>query len=145
MRIRFFILLALAPLLLDGCAAYRKMSRNEDCEKIIKNYNRMIRWQEAEKASIALVDKKQRPEYDKAAESMRRRGVTIADYRVLAQECLGEKKKAQSTVEFDYFIMPDNRMKTVTDRQSWILREENPAEPDLGEGWKLTSPFPDFK
>jgi len=145
MRITFVILLALAPLFLDGCAAYRKMSRNEDCEKVIKNYNRMLRWQEVEKASIAFVDKKLRPDYDKTAESIRRRGVTVADYRVLAQECRGDRNTAESTVEFDYFILPDNRMKTITDHQSWIFREENPVEPDLGEGWKLTTPLPAFK
>jgi len=145
MRIQLVFVLVMMPLLLNGCAAYQKMSRNEDCETVIKNYNRMIRWQEVEKASIAFVDKKLRPDYDKTAESLRRRGVTVADYRVLAKECLGEKKKAESTVEFDYFILPDNRMKTITDHQSWIFREENPAEADLGEGWKLMSPLPAFK
>ncbi len=145
MRVQIVLVLVLIPLLLNGCAAYQKMTRNEDCEKVIKNYNRMIRWQEAEKASIAFVDKKIRPDYDKTAESLRRRGVTMADYRVLAQECLGEKKTAESTVEFDYFVLPDNRMKTLTDRQSWIFREESPVEPELGEGWKLITPLPDFK
>jgi hypothetical protein len=105
----------------------------------------MIRWQEAEKASIAFVDNKLRPVYDKTAESIRRRGVTVADYRVLAQECLPDKLKAESTVQFDYFVMPDNRMKTVTDHQNWIFQEENPTDPDRAEGWKLISPLPEFK
>lgn len=145
MRTRLLMLLVLATLLLNGCAAYRKMNRNNDCEKAIKNYNRMMRWQEAEKAAIVFVDKKQRPDYDKKAENLRRRGVTMADYRVLAQECLADKKKAEATVEFDYFTLPDNRMRTVTDRQVWIFYEEHPDFPDRDEGWRLTSPMPDFK
>ena len=145
MRVQLVLVLVLIPLLLNGCAAYQKMTRNEDCEKVIKNYNRMIRWQEAEKASIAFVDKKKRPDYDKTAESLRRRGVTMADYRILSQECLAEKKTAEATVEFDYFVLPDNRMKTITDRQNWIFREDNAEDTDLGEGWKLITPLPDFK
>jgi hypothetical protein len=145
MRIPGTLILVLTPLLLNGCATYKRINRNEECEKVIKNYNRMIRWQEAEKASIAFVDKKLRPVYDKTAESIRRRGVTVADYRVLAQECLPDKLKAESTVQFDYFVMPDNRMKTVTDHQNWIFQEENPTDPDRAEGWKLISPLPEFK
>jgi len=145
MRVQLVLMLALTTLLLNGCAAYKKVSRNESCEKIIKDYNRMIRWQEAEKASIVFVDKNKRPVFDRTAESLRRRGITIADYRILAQECLVDNKKAESTVEFDYFILPDYRLKTVTDRQHWVFNEENPAEPDLDEGWKLISPLPEFK
>lgn len=145
MRLMLLLLLALTSLLLNGCASYQNMNRQEECEKTIKNYNRMIRWQEAEKASIVFVDTKQRPAFDKGAELLRRRGVTMADYRILAQECLPGKMKAEATVEFDYFVLPDYRLKTVTDRQNWIFREEAPAESAPGTGWKLTSPLPDFK
>jgi uncharacterized protein YceK len=145
MRIMLLLLFVLTSLLLNGCASYQKMNRQEECEKTIKNYNRMIRWQEAEKASIVFVDTKQRLVFDKGAELLRRRGITIADYRILAQECLPDKMKAEATVEFDYFVLPDYRLKTATDRQSWVFREQNPAEADPGTGWKLISPLPDFK
>jgi len=145
MRILLPLLLVLTPFLLNGCASYQKMNRLDECEQAIKNYNRMIRWQEAEKASILFVDTKQRPAFDKAAELLRRREVTMADYRVLAQQCLPDKMKAEATVEFDYFVLPDYRLKTATDRQSWIFREDHPAESDAGKGWKLISPLPDFR
>jgi hypothetical protein len=145
MRFKFYALLLLAPLVLDGCSAYKNMNRQEDCDKIIKDYNKLVRWQEAEKASIAFVDEKQRPDFNKAVEKNRRRGLSIADYRILAKQCMSDKKKAESTVEFDYYILPDNRLKTITDHQIWIYREETDKEPDLGEGWKLTSPLPEFK
>ncbi len=145
MNIRNWVLLIAIPVMLNGCAAYKNMNRKEDCDKMIKQYSRMIRWQEAEKTSMLFVDSKQRVEYNKAAESLRRRVVSIADYRILAHQCLPEQKKAEATVEFDYYIMPDNRLKTLTDHQTWIFYEENSAEPDMAEGWKLTSPLPDFK
>ncbi|MBV5349962.1 hypothetical protein JZU71_02035, partial [bacterium] len=101
--------------------------------------------QEPEKASLAFVDEKQRPDFNKAVEKLRRRGLSMADYRILAKQCMSDKKKAESTVEFDYYVLPDNRLKTVTDHQTWIYREGNDKEPDLGEGWRLTSPLPEFK
>lgn len=145
MRIKLLLLLVAAPLLFSSCAAYKNMNRQEDCDKMIKDYNRMVRWQEAEKASFAFVDEKQRPAYNKAIEQLRRRGLSMADYRILTKQCKADKKKAEATVEFDYFVLPDNRLKTVTDHQSWIFIEENPAEPELKEGWRLVSPLPEFK
>lgn len=144
-RLRVFLFLLLVPLVLNGCAAYQNMNRRETCDKSIKDYTKLVRWQEAEKAAIAFVDAKQRPSYDKTAESLRRRNVTIADARILAQQCLSEKRTAEATVEFDYFILPDNRLKTLTDRQVWIFRESTKEDPDQGDGWKLASPLPDFK
>lgn len=145
MRLKLYALLLLVPLILGGCAAYKNMNRQEACDKMINDYSRMLRWQEAEKASIVFVDAKKRPDFDKTAEKLRRRGISIADYRILAKECMSNKKKAEATVEFDYYILPDNRLKTLTDHQTWIFREESPAEPELAEGWKLTSPLPEFK
>lgn len=145
MKIALSILLVACSLLFGGCATYRNMDRQENCTKSIKDYNKMIRWQEAEKAAIAFVDAAQRPEFDATAETLRRRNVSIADYRILAHQCSAEHKKAEATVEFDYFILPDNRLKTLTDHQRWVFREKNEADPDLIEGWKLTTPLPSFK
>lgn len=138
-------LLLLLPVVLNGCAAYQNMNRREACDKSIKDYTKLVRWQEAEKAAIAFVDPKQRSVYDKAAEILRRRHVSIADARILAQQCQIEKRSAEATVEFDYFILPDNRLKTLTDRQVWVFRESTKEDPDQGDGWKLTSPLPEFK
>ena len=145
MRIRLFALLLIAPLLFGGCAAYKTMNRQENCDKVMKDYSRMIRWNEAEKIGMALVGPKQRAAFDKTAESIRRRGVSMVDYRILAKQCMSEQKKAEATVEFDYFILPDNRLKTITDHQTWIFLEENPQDPTAGEGWKITSSLPEFK
>lgn len=145
MQFKAVALVSLVLLILNGCTTYRNMTRQEDCDKVVKGYSRMIRWNEAEKAALAFVDQPLRDSFSKSAESMRRRNVNMADMRILASECKGEKKSAEATVEFDYYMMPDNRLKTVTDRQKWIFREEDPKNPDLGEGWKLITPFPDFK
>lgn len=145
MHLKSIALLGAGLLFLNGCAAYTNMTRKDDCEKAIKAYNRMVRWQEPEKAGMAFVDHTQREAFAQRAEIMRRRNLNMADMRILASECKAEQKTAEATVEFDYYMLPDNRLKTVTDRQKWIFREENDKQPELGEGWKLLSPFPEFK
>lgn len=145
MHFKRFAVLLLVSMVLHGCSLYKRMNRQEDCDHMIKDYNRLVRWQEAEKASIAFVYEKRRPTYNKSIEQLRRRGLSMADYRILSMQCMSDKKRAEATVEFDYYILPDNRLKTVTDHQTWIYQEANDQEPDLGEGWKLMSPLPEFK
>ena len=145
MRLNLIVLSGIAILLLNGCAAYKEMTRQEDCDKVLKTYSRMIRWNEAEKAALFYADQQQRDSFSKAAETMRRQNINMADMRILASQCRADLKTAEATVEFDYFMLPDNRLKTITDHQKWVYREENPQKPELEEGWKLMTPLPDFR
>lgn len=143
MSVRILTALVVVPLLLSGCASYRNYNRGESCEKAIKDYSKMVRWLELEKAAISVADKGQRDAYAQAAESIRRRGITMVDVRLLAQECRPERGTAEAAAEYDYFVMPDNRLRTVTDRQKWVYRQDEADE--QVPGWKLTSPPPVFK
>lgn len=127
-------------LLCASCATMRNKNILETCEKSIKDYNRMLRWQELETAGMVFIEPEQREEFLKVAESIRKRGVTITDYRIRTQECLPEKGTAEALTEFDYYILPSNRIKTLTYHQSWDYRAigENKA-------WKLKDGLPDFK
>ena len=143
MPIRLFALLVMLPLLFCGCSAYSKYGRGEDCERTIKDYSKAVRWLELEKAALTMVDKEQREAYVQAADQIRRRGVTMVDFRILGQHCRPEQGTADAIMEFDYFVMPDNRLKTASDRQKWVYREE-PTD-DQVPGWKLISPPPSFQ
>lgn len=143
MLIRLCTLLMMVPLLACGCSTYSKYGRGEECERTIKDYSKAVRWLELEKAALSMADKEQREAYAQAAEQARRRGVTMVDFRILAQECRPEQGTADAIMEFDYFVMPDNRLKTATDRQKWVYREA-PTD-DQAPGWKLTSPPLQFK
>jgi hypothetical protein len=107
-------------------------------EKSLRSYNRMLRWQEVESAGMTYMDQGQRDEFMQAAESLRRRGVTMTDFRILSFECLSEQKTGDAVTEFDYYILPSNRIKSITYRQKWIYKE------DLSL-WKLTSGLPAFE
>ena len=127
-------------LLASSCATMRNKNIREECEKSIKGYNRMLRWQELESAGMVYIEQEQRDEFFKAAESLRKRGVTITDYRIRTMECLPEKGTAEVLAEFDYYILPSNRIKTKTYKQSWDYRQ-------IGEQkfWKLKSGLPLFE
>lgn len=141
------IVMSLAcPLLLSGCfASYGSSGKLETCERAIKQYNTMLRWQEGEKAAQVFVEDSQREGYAQAISAMRRRGVSIADLQILTQQCLPDQQQAQATVELYYLFPADSRLKMVTDHQRWIFSKESVKAGDPGQGWKLVSPLPDFK
>ena len=98
----------------------------------------MLRWQEVENAGMTYIEPEQRDEFMKGAESLKRRGVTLTDFRILTFECLPERKSGDVVAEFDYYILPSNRIKSVTYRQKWVY------EDDL-DSWKLKSGLPAFE
>lgn len=129
-------LLLLCCLTMTACVS--EMGLRDEFEKSMRAYNRMLRWQEVENAGMTYIDKEQRDEFMRKAESLKRRGVTLADFRILTFECLPDKKTGDVVAEFDYFILPSNRIKTVTYRQEWVYQ-------DLLKSWKLKSGLPTFE
>jgi len=113
-----------------GCASGRAGSR-EEFEKNMKGYNRMLRWHEVENAGMVFLEPELREAFMKSAAALKRRGVTITDYRILTSECLPEKGSAEVIAEFDYYVIPSNRVKTLTYRQLWSYREEGDQK-----GWR---------
>src|SRR6185369_13024355 len=102
MRFITFRILLVLGLLTVSCAAMKNKEIREECEKSIKDYNRLLRWQEVESAGLIYIEPELREEFFKAAESLRKRGVTITDYRIRTQECLPEQGTGEALTEFDY-------------------------------------------
>lgn len=127
-------------LMLGGCAMARNSRLQEDFEQKMKGYNKMLRWHEVENAGMLYLQPKLRDEFMKTAEEIKKRGVTITDYRIVTFSCRPEQRSADVVVEFDYYALPSNRIKTITYRQKW---EYDPA--DGGEAWQLTTPLPKFE
>jgi len=126
---------------IDSYVEKVKMAKlNEECEKSIKDYNKLLRWREIETAGMLYMDREQRDEFLKNAEGIKKRGVTITDYRILTTECLAEKKTADVVVEFDYYTLPSNRIKTLTYRQDWKY-----VDTDEKKGWLLKTVVPEFE
>lgn len=136
MRVLRLGLLLVCCLMVTACVSDSGL--REEFEKSMRAYNRMLRWQEVEAAGMTYIDKDQRDEFMSQAESLRRRGVTLADFRILTFECLPDKKTGDVVAEFDYFILPSNRIRTVTYRQEWVYQ-------DPVKSWKLKSGLPPFE
>lgn len=138
MRFAKLGLLLLCCLLLGACATNAAI--REEFEKSVKGYNQMLRWQEVEAAGMTYMEPELREAFMKSAEDIRKKSVTITDYRILASECLPDKGSASATAEFDYYILPSNRIKTLTYQQQWSYEKNNGKK-----GWLLKSGLPPFE
>ena len=130
--------LLLCCLAMTACATGKGV--REEFELSMKSYNRMLRWQEVENAGMLYLEPEQREIFVKSAEEIKKKGLTFTDYRILTSECLPEKNSGSVVAEFDYYIMPSNRIKTVTYHQNWTYREINEKK-----SWKLKSGLPAFE
>ena len=99
----------------------------------------MLRWQEVVGAGQMYMEPEGRETYLTTAESMRRRGVTITDFRILTMEMLSDKKRGDVMVEFDYYALPSYRIKTLTYKQDWVYRDV-----DDKKSWRVKSALPPF-
>lgn len=111
----------------------------EEFDKSSKGYNKMLRWREVENAGMAYMDPDLRDAFMASAEDFKKREVVITDYRILTTECIPEEKRAEAIVEFDYYILPSNRIKTLTYREKW-----NYLDTEEKRGWQLKSNLPVF-
>jgi hypothetical protein len=129
----------LVLLMLCSCAYTEQAKIREEFDQSMKGYNKMLRWREVEGAGMVYMDPELRAAFMKTAEDLKKRGVTITDYRILTSECLPEKKTAEVVAEFDYYALPSNRIKTLTYRQEWVY-----LDTEQKKGWQLKSALPAF-
>ncbi|MDD2272346.1 MAG: hypothetical protein PHP95_09180 [Desulfuromonadaceae bacterium] len=128
--------LCIVCLMLAACATQTSLS--EEFDRSVKAYNRMLRWHEIESAGMTYIDPELRDEYLKQAESLKKRGLSFTDFRILSARYVPEKKTGDAVAEFDYYLLPSNRVKTVSYRQAWVYTESS-------KKWKLMSGLPDFE
>lgn len=130
--------LSLCCLLLAACLPAKGI--REELEISAKEYNRLLRWKEIDSAGPLFVVPEGREQYMTAANSIKKRSVMITDYRILSMEFIEEQRRGDVIVEFDYYTLPSNRIKTLTDKQDWVYRENGHAK-----SWKVKSPLPAFE
>ncbi len=132
-------LLLLCCLMSAACSVPNSTIR-EECEKSMKAYNKMLRWHEIEGAGMTYLEPELRDDFLKAAADIKKRDVTITDFRILTTECLPDKGTGEAVAEFDYYILPSNRIKTQSYRQEWVYRDI-----DEHKSWKVKSALPPFE
>lgn len=128
----FFCIMCLA---LGACAT--QASVGEGFERSVKAFNRLLRWHELENAGMTYIDPVLRETYIKQAEQLKKRGLTVTDFRILSSRYLPETKSGDVIAEFDYYMLPSNTVKTISYRQDWVYQED-------AKSWKLRSGLPTF-
>jgi len=132
-------IILLCCLMTAACSAPNSTIQ-EDFVKNMKIYNKMLRWHEIESAGMIYLTPEQRDEFRKAAADIKKREVTITDFRILTTDCLPDKGTGEVVTEFDYYILPSNRIKTLSYRQEWVYREF-----DGHKSWKVKNSLPVFE
>jgi hypothetical protein len=120
------------------CTKVNNLNAMNDFEKSAKKYNQMLRWHELDMAGLAFADESLKEAYAERAKAAK--GVKIADYRVVLQECAPETKTAKVVLDIDYYIPPSVTLKSVEDVQRWEYVDINDKKT-----WKLKSLLPEFK
>lgn len=128
----------LSCLLTVACANHSGI--REEFEKSVKEYNRMLRWHEVATAGMLYMVPEEREAFSAAAGKINRKDLNITDYRILTMECFAEKGSGNAAVEYDYYILPSNRIKTLTYKQEWTYLDSGDKK-----AWKLKSGLPSFK
>lgn len=131
------VIVCVVCLTLAACAS-SQTGLSDEFDRSVKAYNRLLRWHEIESAGITYIDPEIREEYLKQADILKKRGLSITDYRILSSRYLPEKKTGDVITEFDYYILPSNRVKTISYRQDWMYQKEISS-------WKLKSGLPPFE
>ena len=130
------IFLCIVLMMLTGCATQTGLI--EEFDRSVKAYNRLLRWHEIESAGMTYIDPDLREEFLKRADILKKRGLSVTDFRILSTTYLPEKRSGDVVAEFDYYILPSNRVKTISYRQEWVYLENI-------KSWKLKSGLPAFE
>jgi hypothetical protein len=138
MKTIYLLTLSALLFMLASCQSIHNKNVAQDFDKGSRSYFRMVRWSELDKAPLYFVDDKLRKEFEKRVKESK--DVQITDYRVKSIECRPEKGEAEVTVEWDYYIPPAVKLKTVEDPQKWRYVEEKEKK-----GWMLMTLYPEFK
>jgi len=136
MRIDRTASLLLLLLLLSGCRnPYLVVQRFDDT---YREYNQLVRWQEHQNACLSFADPSVADEC--LARAGAAKGASMADYRVKGIDVDPAKGTATVRVEFDYYVLPSPRLKTLEDVQEWRYEEV-----DGTERWRIVTPLPEFR
>lgn len=136
MRLLAFGILIFSSLILSACASGTGLS--DELERSVKSFNRLLRWHEIESAGRTYIAPELQEEYMIQAESLKKRGLAVTDFRILSSRYLPEKKTGSVVAEFDYYLLTSGRVKTVSYPQEWVYLENI-------KSWRLTSRLPLFE
>jgi len=141
MLLRIMLLLSVSVIiaLTGGCETIQKTVVASDFEQSSKTYNKMIRWNELEKADVVFPPPDRREEFKEKVKAAK--GVKVTDFRIKNLECNPETGEATVVLDIDYYREPSITIKTVEDVQKWKYELEGVGV----RRWRLMTMPPDFR
>lgn len=133
------MLLSVIIALAGGCETIQKNVVANEFEQSSKTYNKMIRWNELDRADMAFPPPDRREEFKEKVKAAK--GVKVTDFRVKSLECNPETGEATVVLDIDYYREPSITVKTVEDVQQWKYELEGVGV----RRWRLMTMPPDFK
>jgi hypothetical protein len=125
-------------LMLLSCESMRISKITENFDTTSRGYIRLVRWHDFNKSTLFYVDDSLIEDFQKRVSAIK--DVNIVDYRIKNTECRPEKGDAEVLIEWDYYIPPSVKVKTVQDAQKWRYIAEKDRE-----RWVLMTLLPEFK
>jgi vacuolar-type H+-ATPase subunit D/Vma8 len=138
MLLRIMLLAAIIALA-GGCETVQKNVIANQFEQSSKSYNKMIRWNELDKAEAVFPPPDRREEFKSKVKAAN--GVKVTDFRIKSLECSPETGEATVVLDIDYYREPSVTVKTVEDVQKWKYELEGVGV----RRWRLMTMPPDFR
>lgn len=129
----------LAAALLCSCQSLEMMKNAKALDMAMRDYNVKMRWQQMDDACMLYMEPALLEECSRRVEAVR--DVKVTEYRVRNVIFDKNRSTARAVVEFDYYVPPSVTLKSVVDRQEWVLVGE---EKDAMV-WKLKTLPPEFR
>jgi hypothetical protein len=127
------------PIILIAAFVLVACSHNirEEFEAPSEKYNDMVAMNNMSGSVIFVADKSREAYMAGLAAAKNAR---IFEYRIINKKIDEPGRKARVEIEFDYYLLNSNRVKTLRYVQEWSYSEEKDFR-----GWKLLTPLPAFK
>jgi hypothetical protein len=133
-RMKEILLTLFIVMTLTGCNSYLIHGKLDES---LEAYNRSLRWNEWDKASLLPKDSIQQDFKNRAAAA---KDVRITEYRIVNKTYDAARREAIVEVEIDYYNVFSLVIKTLHDTQKWAYLDEKGTK-----GWRLMSLLPEFR
>ena len=124
----------LAIFILGGCGSMEKRDQAEAFKDQTRAYGKAIRWREY---GLAAGMREPREGTVEPFDPDRFKEIRVTKYQVTRREFTENKQEAVVTAIIDFYHERENKVKTITDRQTWWYDEEK-------QRWLLDGDLPAF-
>ncbi|NJC87039.1 MAG: hypothetical protein FIB02_00660 [Desulfuromonas sp.] len=130
----FSLFLALA---LSACTLLAPPEKQR--KTALDDFMSALRWQRYPEAATYFTGAHRRAFLDQIDKISK--DLNVTDVRLKRLDLKEDGRRAETSLEMDYYLLPSATLKTLRIDQTWIYFEVSDAE---SNGFRITTPFPEF-